>query len=60
MAILNPGENQVLFEVQHLVRNIDNDGDGRLQKEEVLNNYYHFFKSQATNWGASLLNHEEL
>merc|ERR1711893_45107 len=54
------GNTPVDFEVQHLVQRVDGDRDGRLSRQEVLDNYHHFFRSQATEWGKNLLRHDEL
>ena len=54
------GNTPIDFEVQHLIMKVDINEDGKLSKREVLDNYHHFFKSQATEWGQNLFMHDEL
>ena len=45
-------------EFHHLLTEADSDMDGRLSKEEILENYHVLLDSEATRWGA--IGHEEL
>ena len=47
-------------EAKHLIAESDKDADGRLTREEILDNYDLFVGSQATDFGEALLNHDEL
>ena len=47
-----------LNEAQHLVHEADENKDGKLTREEILNNYSVFVASTATNYGSDI--HEEL
>ena len=53
------GNTPIDLEVGNIVRQTDANKDGKLSKREVLENYQHFFKSQATEWGQQLLHHDE-
>ena len=45
-------------EFHHLLTEADTDMDGRLSKDEILENYHVLLESEATRWGA--MGHEEL
>lgn len=47
-------------EAKHLINHADEDKDGILSKEEILNKYDVFVGSQATDFGDALSRHEEL
>ena len=53
------GRTPLDFATDHLLHSSDQDRDGRLSIQEVVDNYHTFFKSQATDWGQLLL-HDEL
>nr|XP_002123414.1 calumenin-B [Ciona intestinalis] len=46
-------------EAKHLVYTADDDKDGELSKEEILNHHDTFVGSQATDWGEALKRHQE-
>ncbi|RUS89550.1 hypothetical protein EGW08_002668 [Elysia chlorotica] len=46
-------------EAAHLMRSSDDDGNGRLTKEEILEKYDLFVGSQATDFGEALTKHDE-
>lgn len=54
------GSNPIDAEVQHMMRKMDLDEDGRLSRTEILDNYPEFLHSTATDWGKALLAHDEL
>lgn len=49
-----------LSEAQHLIYEADENKDGKLTKEEVMNKYSVFVSSTATNYGSDLYEHEDL
>merc|ERR1712130_87403 len=53
------GRSHLDFATDHLLKTSDADQDGKLSEAEVVENYHHFLKSQATEWGQLLL-HDEL
>ena len=55
-----PGYSVVTAEAKYLIEIADLDGDKMLNKTEVLRNYNVFVQSSVTEWGASLLKHDEL
>jgi len=48
-----------IAEAKHLIRESDENGDGHLSKEEILDKYDVFVGSQATDFGEALTNHDE-
>ena len=53
-----PNINDTIEEVNHLIRDADDDGDKRLNITEIRDHYEHFVGSAATNHGKVL--HQEL
>ena len=53
-----PNINDTIEEVNHLIRDADDDGDKRLNIAEIRDHYEHFVGSTATNHGKAL--HQEL
>lgn len=49
-----------LSEAQHLIYEADSNKDGKLSKEEIIENYSVFVASTATNYGADIYEHEDL
>ncbi|KAG1649593.1 Calumenin-B [Nymphon striatum] len=49
-----------LSEANHLIESSDENKDGKLSKEEILEKYELFVGSQATDFGEALTHHEEL
>lgn len=47
-------------EAKHLVTSADDDGDGKLNAEEIDKHYAVFVGSEATDYGRALPQHEEL
>ena len=47
-------------EAEFLVKVSDDDGDGELSKEEIVQHFTHFTGSQATDYGKAITRHEEL
>lgn len=58
--ILPSGFDHIESEAKHLIGEADEDKDGVLSKEEVLNKYDLFVGSQATDFGEALTRHTEL
>ena len=46
-------------EARHLVYEADDDKDGELSKDEIVNHHDKFVGSQATDWGEALKRHDE-
>ena len=51
--------NHAQAEAKHLIFEADDDKDGELSKDEVLNHHDKFVGSQATDWGEALKRHDE-
>ena len=47
-------------EAKHLVTSADDNKDGKLSEEEIVNNHETFVGSEATDYGRALPKHEEL
>ena len=47
-------------EARHLVSSADEDKDGKLSEDEMINNHEIFVGSEATDYGRALPKHEEL
>ena len=47
------------METKHLINEADNDDDGVLTKEEIVEKHDLFVGSQATDFGDILLRHDE-
>ncbi|XP_032869184.1 calumenin-like isoform X2 [Amblyraja radiata] len=55
-----PGDyDHAMAEAKHLIHESDKDEDGKLSKEEFLENYNRFVGSAVTNFGELLDNHDE-
>jgi Ca2+-binding EF-hand superfamily protein len=46
-------------EAKHLIESADDDGDGKLSKDEILEHQETFVGSQATDWGDAVVRHDE-
>lgn len=57
--ILPPDYDHSEAEAKHLIHESDEDKDGQLSKEEIVNNYDVFVGSQATDFGEALVSHDE-
>jgi len=57
--ILPEDYNHAQAEAKHLIYESDDDKDGELNKEEILNHHDKFVGSQATDWGEALNRHDE-
>lgn len=57
--ILPDGYNHIVAETNHLIYASDENRDGVLSREEVLNNFEVFVGSQATDFGEAIRNHDE-
>jgi Ca2+-binding EF-hand superfamily protein len=57
--ILPPDYDHSEAESRHLIHESDNDGDGKLTKDEVVEKYDLFVGSQATDFGEYLTRHDE-
>ena len=55
-----PDYSVVTAEAKYLIEIADLDRNGMLNKTEVLQSYDVFVQSSVTEWGASLLKHDEL
>lgn len=51
--------NHAEAEAKHLIYESDDDKDGELSKEEILEHHDKFVGSQATDWGEALMRHDE-
>jgi len=58
--ILPPDYDHVSSEAKHLVTESDQNGDGKISKDEMVEKYDLFVGSQATDFGEIFKNHEEL
>lgn len=47
-------------EARHLVSTADENKDGKLSEDEIVNNHETFVGSEATDYGRALPTHEEL
>ena len=59
MWIMPDDYNHPKAESKHLISVADDDKDGFLSKEEILEHYDSFVGSQATEWGEALNRHDE-
>nr|CAB3227493.1 calumenin-B-like [Phallusia mammillata] len=57
--ILPDDYNHAEAEAKHLIYESDDDKDGMLSKEEILNHHDKFVGSQVTDWGDALTRHDE-
>lgn len=57
--ILPDDYNHAEAEAKHLIYESDDDKDGELSVEEILNHHEKFVGSQATDWGEALNRHDE-